>query len=206
MATKQFRVSVKAAPPERRARTPGRSSIRAIRPAQRQHDDPRTAIAKVLALWPHELADESVDGRERILAKLRQALRAERRRGCPVIGPTTWRGTSSCCGSIGRNWQLPPAGRTSTVRSNILWQCRPQEASAERHAGWGPLVGGRPSLLVAARAQAHLLGKLRTGGGVVGCNHRVIVRQSPLFAVFLWREVVVGPQMSLQRLEFLAVL
>jgi hypothetical protein len=81
MATKQFRVSVKAAPPERGARTPRRSSIRAIRPAQRQHDERRMAIAKVLALWPHELADESVHGRERILAKLQQALRAERRRG-----------------------------------------------------------------------------------------------------------------------------
>src|SRR5262245_38722819 len=81
MATKQSRVSVKAAPPERGARTPRPSRIRAIRAAQRLHDDRRTAIAKVLALWPHELADESVDGRERILAKLRQALRAERRRG-----------------------------------------------------------------------------------------------------------------------------
>jgi hypothetical protein len=81
MATQRSRVSVKAAQPERGARTPRRSRIRAIRPAQRQRDDRRTAIAKVLALWPQELADESVDGRERIMAKLRQALRAERRRG-----------------------------------------------------------------------------------------------------------------------------
>ena len=85
MATKQSRIPARrhaeAAPLESRARTPRRSRIRAIRPPQRQHDDRCEAIAKVLALWPHELADESVDGRERILAKLGQALRAERRRG-----------------------------------------------------------------------------------------------------------------------------
>jgi len=34
-----------------------------------------------LALWPHELADESLKGRRLVLAKLRRALRAERRRG-----------------------------------------------------------------------------------------------------------------------------
>jgi cobalamin biosynthesis Mg chelatase CobN len=32
-------------------------------------------------LWPHELEDESPGARHRILARLRQALRAERRRG-----------------------------------------------------------------------------------------------------------------------------
>lgn len=38
-------------------------------------------LPKLIALWPHELADESPEGRRRILAKLRRALRAERRRG-----------------------------------------------------------------------------------------------------------------------------
>ena len=38
-------------------------------------------IARVLALWPHELEDESLGGRSLIVARLRQALRAERRRG-----------------------------------------------------------------------------------------------------------------------------
>ena len=32
-------------------------------------------------MWPHELEDESPGARHRILARLRQALRAERRRG-----------------------------------------------------------------------------------------------------------------------------
>jgi hypothetical protein len=43
--------------------------------------DRRTELARVLPLWPHELDDESIGGRCRILAKLRRALRTERRRG-----------------------------------------------------------------------------------------------------------------------------
>jgi hypothetical protein len=37
-------------------------------------------LPKLLALWPNELEDRSPDGCRRILAKLRRALRAERRR------------------------------------------------------------------------------------------------------------------------------
>jgi hypothetical protein len=44
-------------------------------------DDRRTTIAKVLAVWPHEIEDETLAGRERLLTRLRSALRAERRRG-----------------------------------------------------------------------------------------------------------------------------
>jgi hypothetical protein len=43
--------------------------------------DRRTELARILPLWPHELDDESIGARRRILAKLRRALRAERRRG-----------------------------------------------------------------------------------------------------------------------------
>jgi len=65
----------------RLVRRPSRPSrVRALRPPRLEHDR-RTAIAKVLALWPHELEDESPGARHRILARLRQALRAERRRG-----------------------------------------------------------------------------------------------------------------------------
>jgi hypothetical protein len=35
----------------------------------------------LIALWPHELSDESPQRRRLVLAKLRRALRAERRRG-----------------------------------------------------------------------------------------------------------------------------
>jgi hypothetical protein len=43
--------------------------------------DRRTELARILPLWPGELADDSPNGRRMILARLRRALRAERRRG-----------------------------------------------------------------------------------------------------------------------------
>jgi hypothetical protein len=50
--------------------------------------DRRTELPKVLPLWPHELEDDTPEGRRQILAKLRRALRAERRRG--VAGHWTY--------------------------------------------------------------------------------------------------------------------
>ncbi len=38
-------------------------------------------LSRVLALWPHELDDQSAEGRRRVVARLARALRAERRRG-----------------------------------------------------------------------------------------------------------------------------
>jgi hypothetical protein len=52
----------------------------AIRPSP-PLDNRRAAIAEVLAVWPHEIEDETLAGRERLLTRLRSALRAERRRG-----------------------------------------------------------------------------------------------------------------------------
>ncbi len=43
--------------------------------------DRRVELPRVLPLWPHELDDESAEGRRNIVRKLRRALRAERRRG-----------------------------------------------------------------------------------------------------------------------------
>jgi hypothetical protein len=43
--------------------------------------DRKAELPRVLPLWPHELNDDSSEGRRRILVKLRRALRAERRRG-----------------------------------------------------------------------------------------------------------------------------
>ena len=60
-------------------RRPGR--IRAMRPAPPQRLDRRAALGRLLPLWPHELADESLQGRLRVVGRLRKALRAERRRG-----------------------------------------------------------------------------------------------------------------------------
>ena len=50
--------------------------------------DRRTELAHILPLWPHELEDQTPQGRVRVLAKLRSALRAERRRG--VAGHWTY--------------------------------------------------------------------------------------------------------------------
>jgi hypothetical protein len=38
-------------------------------------------LTRLLPLWPHELADTSLKGRQRIVAVIERALRAERRRG-----------------------------------------------------------------------------------------------------------------------------
>src|SRR5262245_28884482 len=57
-------------------------------PAARPPYDRRTELARVLPLWPHELDDETHEARQRILGKLRRALRAERRRG--VAGHWTY--------------------------------------------------------------------------------------------------------------------
>jgi hypothetical protein len=37
-------------------------------------------LPRLIALWPHELEDQTAEGALRLLAKLRRALRAERRR------------------------------------------------------------------------------------------------------------------------------
>lgn len=63
--------------PPRRSRTqPPRPASAPPRPYDRRAELPR-----VLPLWPHELDDESPQGRRHILCRLRRALRAERRRG-----------------------------------------------------------------------------------------------------------------------------
>ncbi|PPC88050.1 MAG: hypothetical protein CTY31_08145 [Hyphomicrobium sp.] len=45
-------------------------------------DDSRSdALARLLPLWPNELSDTSIAGRQRIVAVMARALRAERQRG-----------------------------------------------------------------------------------------------------------------------------
>ena len=51
------------------------------RSASAQSYDRRKELPRVLPLWPHELDDESPQGRRNIIVKLRRALRAERQRG-----------------------------------------------------------------------------------------------------------------------------
>jgi len=58
-----------------------RSRIRALRPPAAPAIDRRAALSRVLALWPHEVDDLSAAGRRHVVANLKRALRAERRRG-----------------------------------------------------------------------------------------------------------------------------
>src|SRR3546814_12637003 len=75
----------------------------------------------------------------------------------------------------------------------------------------GFLVPARGSALLARRlttalAQAHLLGEVRPRLGVVGGDHRIVLRQAPLRPIFLGAHVVLGAQVPLQRLELAAIL
>ena len=63
-----------------RAQEGSAPGFRSMGPPQPDQDR-RAAIARVLPLWPYEIEDTSQAGRHRIVAKLRRALRAERRRG-----------------------------------------------------------------------------------------------------------------------------
>src|SRR6266511_1759780 len=62
------------------------------------------------------------------------------------------------------------------------------------------------SAALALAAETHLLGKLGTGSCVVGSHHRIACVQVPFFTVFVRRQTIVGHQMTLERLELLAVL
>jgi hypothetical protein len=73
-------VGTGSAPATSRQRRHHQGRTRAIRPPQ-QAIDRRVALSRLLALWPHELDDESAEARVRVLGRLRRALRAERRRG-----------------------------------------------------------------------------------------------------------------------------
>ncbi len=50
-----------------------------LRPAAAQ--DLRRELARLVPLWPHEIADETPAGRAKLLRALRRALKAERLRG-----------------------------------------------------------------------------------------------------------------------------
>src|SRR5215467_12740537 len=66
----------------------------------------------------------------------------------------------------------------------------------------------RPELFPARPllAETHLLGKLRPRRRIIRCDHWVIRAEVPFLAVLLGRHFVLGPQMTLKRLELLSVL
>ena len=63
------------------------------------------------------------------------------------------------------------------------------------------LLVSRPLL-----AESHLFGETRACGGVVRRYHGIVAGKTPLLAILLWCEVVMGAQVSLERLESLSVL
>ncbi len=82
--------------------TPHRTYVRA-------HDLPR-----LLPMWPKDLADLSVAGRERVIATLRRALKAERQRG--LAGHWAY--------DLARHAQLLAAYRTECAALNTLRSAR----------------------------------------------------------------------------------
>lgn len=62
--------------------TPAPRSERAMQqPPRVAGYDRRRDLPRLIPLWPHEIADDTPQGRARLIARLRTALRAERRRG-----------------------------------------------------------------------------------------------------------------------------
>jgi hypothetical protein len=72
---------VRPSRPSSYAETSRRPRVRAIGPPAAHPINRRAALSRVLALWPQEIDDLSVEGRCNILSRLKRALRAERRRG-----------------------------------------------------------------------------------------------------------------------------
>ena len=55
-------------------------------------------------------------------------------------------------------------------------------------------------------AESLFFGETRAGGRIVRRYHGIIATKTPLLAILLWCEVVMGAQVSLERLESLSVL
>jgi hypothetical protein len=87
MAHTTYTTSHRHCPRPRRHHRPYRSR-REPEAGPPQGYDRRTELARILPLWPHELDDETPQGRHRIVSKLQRALRMERRRG--VAGHWTY--------------------------------------------------------------------------------------------------------------------
>jgi hypothetical protein len=98
------------------AAIPAQQSRGKLLPMTSDAYDRRTELPRILPLWPHELDDESPRGRQLVLAKLRRALRAERRRG--IAGHWTY--------DLARHVELLRVYRLELVR------CLPRFNAADR--------------------------------------------------------------------------
>jgi hypothetical protein len=81
--------------------------------------DRRVELPRVLPLWPHEIEDDTPQGRNRIISKLRRALRAERRRG--IAGHWTY--------DLGRHVELLRLYRLELAASRSRNAARADSAS-----------------------------------------------------------------------------
>ena len=102
-----------------------------------QHDDTRAAeLARLLPLWPHEIADTSREGRSRLVAKLHRALKAERRRG--QAGHWTY--------DLARHAALLAAWRRERASLGLRVPCvaRDHQDGRRQHEGRGQEKGRRP--------------------------------------------------------------
>ena len=86
----------------------------------------RAEIAKLLPLWPRELADMSPAGRAHVVAVLERALRAERRRG--LAGHWTYNLARhvQLLRPIARRWR--PRGHAGSGPSGTLGRRRPKNS------------------------------------------------------------------------------
>ena len=81
----------------------------------RDREERRAVITRLIPLWPSEVEDATVAGRLQLLAKLRRALRAERRRG--LAGHWTY--------DLARHAELLRAYRKELVSQTTLTENQP---------------------------------------------------------------------------------
>src|ERR1700730_14161847 len=91
-------------------------------------------------------------------------------------------------------------GSGAPPRGHAIDNFRACERSAAMLAAIGLLVSR--SLL----AESHLFGETRACGSILRRHHGIIAAKTPFLPILLWCEVVMGAQVSLERLEFLSVL
>jgi hypothetical protein len=76
----------------------------------------REDLARLLPLWPVELADLSIAGRRRIIARLERALRAERKRG--IAGH--WAYDLARHAALVKNWKSESAALREIERQELI--------------------------------------------------------------------------------------
>ena len=93
-----------------------------------------TELPRILPLWPGELADDSPRGRRPILAELRRALRAERRRG--IAGHWTY--------DLARHVELLRVYRLELARCQAIRRCHGDARTVAAGAPPARSAEGRP--------------------------------------------------------------